>query len=175
MERKAKRKNKNAVLLTALFTLLTATGMFYIVLSDTYFYAIEFLTLLSAIAALTVAGRYLLVEYLYVVRESESGAYEFLVVEQKGKRNKIVCRIFTSDITEILEEASMTREALKERRRNVKRHDYCVDLGSRSAVCLFVSEDEAEEMIRISLDERLLSLLRSLTPQRIYREEEKRA
>lgn len=164
-EYRAKRKNKTAVLLTALFTLLFATGMLYMTLSEVYRYAVEFLTVLSAVLALAVAGRYLLVDYLYVVREDGTGVPEFLVVEQKGKRNKIVCRLSVSEITETVRETPEVREALKARFHAAKHHNYCVDIGYNGAVCLFLSEDEAETAIRISPDEHLLSLLRAFSSE----------
>lgn len=165
-----RRKNKNAVLLTALFTLLSAAGLLLSALSESPIYPAELAATVAAALAVLIAGRYLLRDYVYVL-DDRAGDVEFCVVEVQGKRFRTVCRIDAAEITEVARETPETRKTLRRRGRALRRFDYCVDVGAKDAVWLFLSDDGKPTAIRFSPNERMESVLKVFASARTGRED----
>ena len=159
-----KRRNKTALLLTAVLTLIFASGLICAGFAGSFRYLLEFLSVSSGAGALLIAGRYLLKDYVYLIRENDL-EYDFIVVERQGKRRKTVCRIGVSEIKGIVRETPQNRKALSARRKGMKQLNYCVDLGRCDSVYLFLTEDGTETAIRFSPDETLESILKMLSSQ----------
>ena len=160
---KAKRQNLKAAAVTATFTVAFLCDLFLLPfpLFLPYRHVMEFLLAVFAAFAVTVAGRYLLREYRYILTENGEGV-DFVVTEIQGKRKRTVCRIALSDIRETADERRDNRKALNEKCRSMKRYDYCIDLGAREAFRILLSEEKHEVSVRLSVDDGLKTHLAAL-------------
>ena len=160
---KAKRQNLKAVAVTAVFTVAFLSDLFLLPLPfmDPYRHLLEFLLAVFAAVAVTVAGRYLLKDYRYILTENGDGV-DLVVTETQGKRRRTVCRVSLTDIREIADECKDNRRSLNERCRTMKRYDYCIDLSAERAFRIFLTEREEEISIRLSVDEGLKAHLSRL-------------
>lgn len=161
-----KRKGKTALLVVGGLLFLFLTGLVFAPFLTELRYLLEFMALVSLAAAVTVAGRYLLKNYIYAVEEGPSGL-DLTVVEWQAKRRRTVARVALADILEVVRETEETRSALRSRARGMRHYDYCVEPGRRDAVYVFLSENERETAIRFSPDEKMEEILhRSVATQR---------
>ena len=161
---KAKRQNLKAAAVTAVFTVAFLSDLFLLPLPfmKPYRHLLEFLLAVFAAVVVTVAGRYLLRDYRYILTENGDGV-DLVVIETQGKRRRTVCRVALSDIREIADECKDNRRSLNERCRTMKkRYDYCIDLSAERAFRIFLTEREEKVSIRLSVDEGLKAHLSRL-------------
>lgn len=156
-----KRKNKKAATYTALFSGLAAIAFLCGGYLGDYRYIAELAAVFSMAVAILLAGRYLLKDYVYSLKETEDGV-DFIVVEVQGKRRSVVCRIGVEEIRETVKETSETREAVAARLKGVKKYDYCLDISPESALCVFFDDRGNETAVRFMPDEKMEGLILSL-------------
>ena len=109
--------------------------------------------------ALVIMGRYIFSSYSYAIIQTDEGGYDFTVSEIKRRSRITVCRISVSGIesVEVLKKGEKDRlSALKKGR---KTFDYRVDMSPAQYCCIVANECGEEVAIKISYDEKLVSLL----------------
>lgn len=159
-----KRKNKKALILVAMLILITAAGFLSAELIPAYRWTVQLLAIAAAALAVLLCGRYLLKEYTYRIEE-QSGGIDFVVIERQGKRGLTVCKIGTNDILEAYFETPENKNMIAKKGRQLRRYDYCVDLGADGTLCLFVREGDETVAVRISPDDKIASILLSQTSE----------
>ncbi|MBO5269408.1 MAG: hypothetical protein J6B77_01395 [Clostridia bacterium] len=106
-----------------------------------------------------LAGRYLLRDYFYALFDSD-GSVDFVVVEQKGKKRSVVCRIAVSDVRTLVA-SKKERDAFAEGE-SMRNYDYCMDIGAKGAKYLCLIEDGKRVSVKFTPSERMTELLNAL-------------
>ena len=161
-EYRVKRRNKTAAVTVALASAAAAICFASGVLLSQIRSVTEVLGLLFSAFAILVAGRYLLRDHVYAVRESEETGTTLTVFELQGRRSTVVCRIALSDVSALLVETPDNRRALRPRVKETKRYDYCADLCPSRSTYLFFEDGDRTHSVRLEPDERLEGLLLAL-------------
>lgn len=132
--------------------LLSATALsgVSLTLSGVFADIVKIAALALFMGAVTVIGRYLTFNYVYIVDESE-----FAVYRKTNKGHIPLCRLYRYELTDIL----ASREA-KARLAGIRRYDYRMTLGTKEYYCLFFDTAEGEEVIFLECDKRFAEYLK---------------
>lgn len=106
-------------------------------------------------AAVLVCTRYLLLGYTYSIESGETGAPDLVIVENKGKVNRTVCRVSIAG-----GKLYRTPESIKIPAG--KRYDYRTGLAPTNGCVFRVPERDGGDYVLFCPDERLTELMISL-------------
>lgn len=120
---------------------------------------VQLLSVGLMIAGLLVMGRYIFTSYAYAVTATDNEGLDLTVTEIKRRSRITVCRISVSGIecVEILKRGEKDR--LAKLRKGRKVFDYRVDMSPAQYCCVVANECGEEVTIKLSYDERLISIL----------------
>ena len=111
--------------------------------------------------ALAMLGRYEFKTYAYSIDKREDGGYDLSVTEIKRRSRITVCRIGVESISEATEMTKQNKKQLKEKRKDRKSFNYCIDLAPARAICLLASEGGEEFFICLSYIPELFEILKN--------------
>jgi len=117
--------------------------------------------LVFAVAALAVLTRYTFKSFTYTVRERGDGSdsLDLVITERQGKREYAVCRIALSGIEEIIVPDEKNKETLTKKSEGRKIFAYFVEISPKDQCYIYATECGEKLLIKISPDEKLLSIL----------------
>lgn len=161
-ECKPKRRNHKAhgtVLALVLAAVACLIGAGFI---PAYGVLVQTLAILLFVPAIYLAGKYLIMQYLYCVRTLEDGSVDLDVyLYRGGTKMQLVGRMGLSEITRVALLEKENRRPAK----GLKRYSYCMDMAPDKAIVLSVSNEDGECEVLLSYDETLAQLLRdAVTP-----------
>ena len=118
---------------------------------------VQTLAILLFVPAIYLAGKYLIMQYLYRIRVLEDGSVDLDIYAYRGgTKMQLVGRIGLVEITGV---ALLTKENRRPAK-GLKRYSYCVDMAPDKAIVLSVSNEDGECEVLLSYDETLAQLLR---------------
>ena len=125
---------------------------------------IQMISLIAWIIAIYMAARSV-IGYTYRLQRDENDGKDELAVEQiKGKRTITVCRLLVSDLREMDVVTSVNKDAIKDKYRADRVHNYCPDLAPSRSVYLLFEENGQRIVLHLQAGEEFLSRLKALTP-----------
>ena len=108
------------------------------------------------VPVIQITARYLILQYLYRLREHEDGSVDLEIYTYRGgSRMQLVCRVGLSEITAA---ASLTAEN-RAAPHGIKRYNYHPDLRPATGLVLSVTNGDGECEIFLSPDEYLTEIL----------------
>ena len=124
------RGNGKARLATALLLLAALIAFAGSALVPLYPFILQCVGLCLLIPVIQITARYLVVQYLYRLREREDGTVDFEVFSYRGgARMQLVCRVALSEITAAKPLTAANRTAPKDKRRYTYHPDMRPDVG----------------------------------------------
>lgn len=143
--------------LIALFLFLLAVAMFVTgALAPKYPVIFQAVGLFLLVPTIQIVTRYIIVQYLYRYRPTETGDADLEIYSYRGgARMQLVCRVAVSEIKKL---APLTSENRRPPHA-LRRYGYCVDMRPADAVVLSVENADGACEILISPDEKLRALL----------------
>lgn len=152
------RKNRTAHLLVLLLMVLSLAAF----LSSAWVRELAFIPqivgLCLLVPAIQLTARYIAVQYLYRLRETEDGIDLEVYSYRGGDHMQLVCRVGQNEITDA---APLTEENKKPPHGTV-RYNYCPDIHPVNALLLFVSNYDGECEVLLSPDDRIREVLTSV-------------
>ena len=110
------------------------------------------LSLVVLVPAIQLITRYMVVQYLYRLREYEDGNVDFEVYTYRGgTKMQLVCRIALDEITAVTPLGEQNRRAPH----GMRRYNYCMELQPQPATVLSVSNADGECELLLAPDQRL--------------------
>ena len=155
-----KKKDSTARNLAAILFIVAVIAMYISTLPGLPLRSLVQLLSVGLIAfGLVIMGRYIFSSYSYAVVRTDEGGCDFIVTEIKRRSRITVCRISVSGIesVEVLKKGEGERLAALKKGR--KSFDYRVDMMTDRYCCILANECGEAVAIKISYDERLISLL----------------
>ncbi len=159
-ECKPKRRNRKAhgtvlALVLAAVALLVGAGFI-----PAYGVLVQTLAILLFVPAIYLAGKYLIMQYLYRVHMLEDGSVDLdIYLYRGGTKMQLVGRMGLVEITNVALLAKENRRPAK----GMKRYSYCMDMAPDKAIVLSISNEDGECEVLLSYDETLAQLLRDAT------------
>ena len=159
----------NRTLLVAIWLLLSAG----VVLFGASLYLPEFPAVLQLVGvgmmtvAILLVGRYQ-TRYTYRVEDDPRGGegHDLVVVEHRGRRETVVCRLGVEDVREIERQTVENRDELK--KKYAQQHDavhaYCVDVLPAESQYVRFDDGGDRIVIRLQASPALLSILERALP-----------
>lgn len=113
--------------------------------------ALQMLALVFAMGGIMLCTRYLMTGYVYTLEQNGAGV-DLVIVEEKGKARRTVCRISVNG-------ATLTRDTkLPESEKKRRAYNYCPAAFDKNARW-FISPESESEAVKISVcDELVLAL-----------------
>ena len=120
-------------------------------------------------ASIYIASAYLLREYTFELANNfkkdaihTSEMYDFIIMEQKGKRSVKVCHLEMSDVTEINEITPTNAKQINAARKNKKKYTYNTQFAAsrKIEVCAEINGDQLS--IIVTYDEELLRTMKAI-------------
>lgn len=159
-ECKPKRRNHKAhgavlaLVLTAVGCLIAAGFI------PTYGVLVQTLAILLFVPAIYIAGKYLIMQYLYRLHTLEDGSVDLDVyLYRSGTKMQLVGRMGMGEITNV---SPLTKENRRPAN-GLKRYSYCMDMSPDKAIVLSISNEDGECEVLLSYDETLEQMLRHAT------------
>ena len=115
-----------------------------------------------------VGTRYLVKHYVYSVVKVGDNDYDFVVNEVSGGKKSVpVCRINMDDITDFVksEGGKVPGQYAGKSGRDILRFNYCQDIVPKESYYLYATIREGRVALRISPDEKLKTIIKSLMPK----------
>ena len=143
-----------ALILAAVLCLIGAGFM------PAYAVLVQTLAILLFVPAIYLAGKFLLMRYLYSVRTLDDGSVDLDVYMYRGgTKMQLVGRMGLTEITNVALLGKENRKPAK----GLKRYSYCVDMTPDKAIVLSICNEDGECEVLLSFDETLAELLRTQT------------
>ena len=158
----SKRSNNTAKILSfALFMggllLLAATATF----SLPYVGMLQGLCALLFTLSVLFLTRFFFKTFTLRVFANERGEYDFTVTENYGRTNTTVCRVSLDNIEKVCLCTKENLAVLKKESKGRKIFSYCPDVFPDVQCWVFVTECDEPLLLKISPDEKMLSILRA--------------
>ena len=99
--------------------------------------------------AMLLTIRFGLYSYTYVLED-----FEFIITQKIGNKTRTVCRLYYTDITEII-----TYDKAKDKIKGRKKYDYRVKILPQKFYCLFYEIGNENEVILLEPDENFVNAL----------------
>lgn len=155
-EYKPVRSNATAKLAVLLCLAATAAAFVASAQVPKYPSVLQALGLCFLVPAIQITARYLILQYLYRVREGEDGGVDLEVFAYRGgARMQLVCRVGLSEITA----AAPLVTANKKAPHGIRRYNYHPDMGPLGGLVLSVTNGDGDCEILLSPDEGLAEIL----------------
>ncbi len=117
---------------------------------------LQCLGLCLLVPVIQITARYLVLQYLYRLREHEDGGVDLEIYTYRGgSRMQLVCRVGLSEITGAASLSAQNKSAPK----GVRRYNYHPDLAPNTGLVLSVTNGDGACEILISPDEYLTKIL----------------
>lgn len=154
------RGNGKARLATALLLLASLIAFAGAALLPAYPFILQCVGLCLLIPVIQITARYLVVQYLYRLREREDGTVDFEVFSYRGgARMQLVCRVALSEITA----AKPLDAANRASPREMRRFTYHPDMRPDSGLVLSVTNYDGDCEILLAPDAYLTEVLMKST------------
>lgn len=109
-------------------------------------------------AAILIAVRFGTCSYTYILDD-----FEFIVIQRFGKKTRTVCRLYYTDITEVIR-----FDEAKDKIKGRNKYNYRVKMLCTNSYCLFYELGNDEEgVVFFEPDENFVNLLRKYTQNEI--------
>ena len=156
-EYKPHRSNATAKLAVLLCLAATAAAFVASAQVPKYPSLLQALGLCFLVPVIQITARYLILQYLYRVRENDDGSVDFEVFAYRGgARMQLVCRVGLSEITA----ATPLCDANKKAPHGIRRYDYHPDMKPQTGLVLSVTNGDGDCEILLLADEALAEILR---------------
>ena len=130
-----------------------------------YAVLVQTLAILLFVPAIYLAGKFLLMRYLYSVRTLDDGSVDLdIYMYRGGTKMQLVGRMGLAEITNV---ALLGKENRKPQK-GLKRYSYCVDMTPDKAIVLSISNEDGECEVLLSFDETLAELLCTQAGRRYF-------
>ena len=155
-EYKPERTNKTAKLAVLCCFAAAAIAFVGASLVPKYPSVLQCVGLCLLVPIVQITARYLILQYLYRVREREDGSVDLEIFAYRGgARMQLVCRVGLSEITA----AAPLSEANKKAPHGIRRYNYHPDMGPQGGLVLSVTNGDGDCEILLSPDEGLSDIL----------------
>ncbi len=121
-------------------------------------------SLLIIAFAIMLLGRYVFKSFSYSIVDTEGDGLDFTVTELKRRSRITLTRVSLSGISEIIPLKSDAKEIMAKKKKGRKSFNYCVDLCPKESYLILCEECGEKYAIRISADEKLITLLSEYHP-----------
>lgn len=154
--------------------LLLAGALFFIIASNdkvAFASVIQVAAIVSFTASIYIAAAYLLREYTFCIQKNGNSGdtpaenYDFLVYDNKGKRQVKACHFEMKDITGVRVIDKSNRKEAEKERKAMKRYLYDCDYSPERFIELRAHLEGEDYSIYVTYDEELLRVLQSLIKQ----------
>ena len=162
-----------AAKITALSCLILGAALF--ILSGNGFVAIPVLAQLISIlligTSIYIAAVFLLRVYTYSIEpnihitedDDRRSQFDFIIYDEKGKRNIKVCHIEMTDIIFVRVITPENKKKVGEERKNMKRYTYDTRFAANRQIEVMANIENEDYSIIVTYDEELLAALKELT------------
>ena len=158
-------KARTAAALLLLAALIAFVGSALVPL---YPFLLQCVGLCLLIPVIQIAARYLVVQYLYRLREREDGTVDFEVFSYRGgARMQLVCRVSLAEITAAAPLNSANRAAPKDKRR----YSYHPDMRPDNGLVLSVTNFDGDAEILLAPDAYLTDIFTRAAEKAVERVE----
>ena len=155
-EYKPQRTNNTAKLAALLCFAITVIAFVGAAMVPKYPSILQCVGLCFLIPVIQITARYLILQYLYRVREREDGGVDLEIFAYRGgARMQLVCRVGLSEITA----AAPLSGANKKAPHGIRRYNYHPDMGPQNGLVLSVTNGDGDCEILLSPDEGLSDIL----------------
>lgn len=155
-EHKPKRTNYTAKLAVAFCFAAAAIAFVGASLVPRYPSILQCIGLCLLVPVIQITARYLVLQYLYRVRECEDGSVDFEIFAYRGgSRMQLVCRVGLSEIVS----AAPLSGANKKAPHGIRRYNYHPDMGPREGLVLSITNGDGDCEILLSPDKGLSDIL----------------
>ena len=155
-EYKPARSNATAKLAVLLCLAATAAAFVTSAQVPKYPSILQALGLCFLVPAIQITARYLILQYLYRVKQNEDGGVDLEVLTDRwGARMQLVCRVGLSEITA----AAPLATANKKAPRGIRRYNYHPDMKPQGGLVLSITNGDGDCEILLSPDEGLCEIL----------------
>lgn len=121
---------------------------------------VQTLAILLFVPAIYLAGKYLIMQYLYRVHTLEDGSVDLDVyLYRGGTKMQLVGRMGLVEITNV----ALLEKGNRRPAKGQKRYSYCMDMAPDKAIVLSISNEDGECEVLLSYDETLARLLSDAT------------
>lgn len=159
----------NKIMLAVIFVSVSCGILLFV--AAMYQPSLPAVTQLVGVAFMTVGialvGHYQ-TRYTYRVEDDPRGGdgHDFVVVQMRGRREIVVCRLGLEDVREIEHQTPENRSALKKKHAEAKDevHSYCVDLLPAESQYLRFDDGGNRVVIRLQASDALISLFEAALP-----------
>lgn len=163
---------QNRVLSTLIWSfLLGGIALFLAVsyLPNIPYPAVLQLAALAMLVLATVLIGHLQTTYTYRIEDDPRGGegHDFVVLQRKGRRETVVCRLGLEDVRQIEQQTPENRDALKQKyaAQHDTVHTYCVDFLPASSQYIRFDDGGDRVVIRLQASEKLVSILQNALPE----------
>lgn len=162
-----------AAKISALACLILGAALF--ILSGSGLVAIPALGQLISIlligASIYIGASFLLRVYTYSIEpnihitddDDKRGQFDFIIYDEKGKKNIKVCHVEMSDVCFIRVITSENKKQVGEERKGMKRYTYDTRFAANRQIEVRAKIEDEDYSIIVTYDEELLAALKSLT------------
>ena len=120
------------------------------------------------VAAILLVGHYQ-TRYTYRIEPDARGGEgrDFVVIQHKGRRETVVCRLGVEDVREIEHQTPENRDALKKKYADQKDvvHAYCIDLLPADSHYLRFDDGGDRVVIRLQASRELIAIFEAALPR----------
>lgn len=120
------------------------------------------------VAAIMLVGHYQ-TRYTYRIEPDARGGegHDLVVVQHKGRREMVACRLGVEDVREIEHQTPDNRDALKKKYADQKDtvHAYCIDLLPADSYYLRFDDGGDRVVIRLQASRELIAIFESVMPR----------
>lgn len=155
-EYKPKRTNNKAKLAVLACFAAAAIAFVGAALVPKYPSILQCVGLCLFVPIIQITARYLILQYLYRVREREDGSVDLEIFAYRGgARMQLVCRVGLSEITAAMPLSAANKKAPH----GMRRYNYHPDMGPLEGLVLSVTNGDGDCEILLSPDEGLTDIL----------------
>ncbi len=130
--------------------------------------ALQLVGVLLLVASIMLVGQYQ-TRYTYRIEPDSRGGegHDLVVIQHKGRREQLVCRLGVEDVREIEHQTPENRDALKKKYADQKDtvHAYCVDLLPAESQYLRFDDGGDRVVIRLQASKELIAILSAALPR----------